>query len=149
MSRRPDERGCGDAGSVLLLVPAGLLVLLILGAIAVDSAVVFLAERDLSNRTAAVANDVASASTDDAAFYEGGGEVRLDPQAVAAYTDGVFGPGRLPRGYDRWSATSEVEGPRVTVTAEAEVRLVFAPAIPGVRRHASVRARSVATARGG
>ncbi len=149
MRRWRAGRSSRDTGSVLLLVPAGLLVLLVLGAIAVDSAVVFLAERDLSNRTAAVANDVAAASTDDAAFYLHGGEVRLDPEAVSAYTAGVFGPARLPGGYDGWSATAEVDGARVTVTAQAQVHLVFAPAIPGVRRRASVRARAVATARGG
>ncbi|HEX2849573.1 MAG TPA: hypothetical protein VHN98_03435 [Acidimicrobiales bacterium] len=138
-----------DDGSVLMLVPAAVLVLLILGAIAVDSAVVFLAERDLSNRTAAAANDIAGSAADEASFYRGGGEIRLDPPTADAYAARVFSEARRPQGYDDWRGAASVAGRQVTVTAEATVRLVFAPAIPGVSRTTTVQARSVATARGG
>ena len=74
-----------DEGSALMLVPAGVLVLLVLGAIAIDSAVVALAQRELSDRTAAVANDVAGAGASDASFYEAG-DVTLSQDAAAAYT---------------------------------------------------------------
>lgn len=138
-----------DKGSVLMLVPAAVLVLVVLGAIAVDSAVVFLAQRDLANRTAAVANDVAGAATSDPSFY-GEGRVVIDARSARSYVDAAFAPSLRPAGYERWSPSLRLLGDRtVEVSAVAEVRYVFAGAIPGVRHTATVSARSVATARGG
>ena len=134
---------------MLLLVPAAVLVLLVLGAISVDSAVVFLAERDLSNRTAAAANDIAGATVADRDFYQGRGAIVLDSGTAEALTARLFSDARRPHGYEEWSATVATSGREVTVTARATVRLVFAPAIPGTRRTVEVGARSVATARGG
>ncbi len=139
----------GDDGSVLMLVPAGLLVLFILGAIAVDSAVVFLAARDLSNRTAAVANDAAAAAIDDAAFYETNGTVTLDPRRAETYVALAFDDERRPAGYRSWDGQAVTSGRFVTVVAAAEVDHIFARAIPGVARSTTVRARSVASVRGG
>src|SRR2546430_10938029 len=57
-----------ERGSVIMLVPAAVLVLVILAAIAVDSAIVMLASRDVNNRAAAASNDIASIAIDDDAF---------------------------------------------------------------------------------
>lgn len=138
-----------DRGSVLMLVPAAVLVLLILGGVAVDSAVVFMAERDLANRTAAAANDVAAAAISDTGFYRGGGQIVLDADRAVAYVDLAFSPANMPAGYQDWSAGVTTSGQQVVVEASAEVRHVFAPAIPGVRRSTTVVARSTATAVGG
>lgn len=135
-----------DHGSVLMLVPAGILVLLLLAAIAIDGSVVWLAQRDLSSRTAGVAADIAGAAVDDRAFY-GGGEILLRDDAADAYTALVFAPEAMPKGYDSWSAGAAVDGRSVTVTARAEVRYVFASAIPGLRRTTEVSARATAEAR--
>jgi hypothetical protein len=132
-----------------MLVPAGILVLLVLGAIAVDSAVVFLAQRDLANRTAAAANDIAAAAVNDAAFYEQGGTIELRSAPAEAFTRLAFSPDRRPHGFDGWSADVDTNGRSVTVHATAEVRLVFAPAVPGVDRTTTVEARSTAVAVGG
>jgi hypothetical protein len=134
-----------------MLVPAAVLVLLILGAICVDSAVVFFAERDLANRTAAVASDVASATVDDASFYgsAAGAPLVLDESKAEAYARLAFAPDRTPAGYDRWSGEATTDGRTVTVVATAQVRYVFAKAIPGAPDTATVEARSVATAHGG
>ena len=138
-----------ERGSVLMLMPAAVLVLLVLGAIAVDSAVVFLAQRDLANRTAAAANDIAGAATSDATFY-GEGRVVVDAGEARRYVAAAFAPALRPEGYASWSPELRVVGDRtVEVSATAEVRYVFATAIPGVRHTATVTARSVATARGG
>jgi Flp pilus assembly protein TadG len=139
----------GERGSVMMLVPAAVLVLLVLGSIAVDSAVVLLAQRDLSNRTAAAANDIAGFAVDEAAFYRGTGDITLDQQRAGAFTDLAFSPDRRPAGVDAWQASAATDGRTVVVTATATVRYIFAPAIPGVARTATVTARSVATARGG
>ena len=66
-----------DRGSVLLLFPAGVLVVLLLGAIAVDASIAFLGQREIANAVAAAANDAATASLSDAAFY-GSGDIALD-----------------------------------------------------------------------
>ncbi|HEX7166536.1 MAG TPA: hypothetical protein VF230_06115 [Acidimicrobiales bacterium] len=138
-----------ERGSVLMLVPAAVLVLLVLAAIAIDSAVIFLASRDLSNRTAAVANDVAGAAVSDASFYGGAGVV-LDGDAARRYAATAFAAPSKPEGYVAWAGEATVVGDRtVEVVAWAEVRHVFAGAIPGVDGVTRVEARSVATARGG
>ena len=135
-----------ERGSVLMLVPAAVLVLLVLGAICVDSAIVFLAQRDLANRTAAAANDIAGFAVSDAAFYDAGGAVALDDGRADAFVRLSFDPGRLPGGFASWSADAEVAGDSVTVAAEAEVRSLFAAAVPGGPETTTVRARSVARA---
>ena len=143
MTRR---RG-GEDGSVLMLVPAAVLVLLILGAICVDSAVVFLAQRDLANRTAAAANDIAGFAVSDAAFYERSGAVDLDDARADAFVGLAFPADRPPGGFASWTADADAAGEQVTVVATAEVRAIFAKAIPGAADTTTVRARSVATAR--
>jgi hypothetical protein len=133
-----------------MLVPAAVLVLLVLGAICVDSAVVFFAERDLANRSAAVASDIANATVSDAAFYESeDGALVLDDARARAYAHLAFAPDRVPGGYESWSGEAEADGRTVTVVATARVRYVFAKAIPGAPDAATVESRSVATAHGG
>jgi Flp pilus assembly protein TadG len=141
--RRRDERG-----SVLMLVPAGILVLLILAAIAIDSAIVLTAQRDLANRAAAAANDIAAGAVSDDGFY-GQGTIALDQPRADAYVALAFDPDHPSAGFDDWSAFAETDGRRVTVVARARVHYLFAPAIPGVSETTEVVARSTATARGG
>lgn len=141
-----------ERGSVLMLMPAAVLILVILGAIAVDSAVVFLAERELVNATAAAANDAAAAAVSDSAFY-GSGEVVIDPavaEQVAAEALRLRLPEGGPAGAIALTGDPEVlvAGRQVCVTARATVRHIFARAIPGVAREAHVSARSTATAAG-
>lgn len=134
-----------EGGSVLMLVPAAVLVLLVLGAICVDAAVVFLAQRDLANRTAAAANDIAGFAVSDAAFYERAGGVALDDPRADAFVRLAFPADRPPGGFASWRADADAAGERVVVAAEAEVRSIFAKAIPGAPDTTTVRVRSVAT----
>ena len=136
-----------------MLMPAAVLILVILGAIAVDFAVVFLAQRELSSATAAAANDAAGAAISDSSFYEGGGQIvidRLEAERVAREAlrlrmpeDGQVGAIRLVE-----DAEVQVAGRQVCVSARATVRYVFARAIPGVRHETELRARSTASAVG-
>jgi hypothetical protein len=132
-----------------MLAPAAVLVLVLLGAICVDSAVIVLAQRDLSNRTAAIANDAAALAVSDAAFYERTGSVALDESKADALVAVSFADDRRSGGFRSWAAEASVDGREVTVVATAEVGLIFASAIPGVAATTTVRARSVATATGG
>lgn len=139
-----------DRGSVLMLVPAAVLVLVVLGAIAIDSAIVVLAQRDLSNRTAAAANDAAGFAVSEEGFYRTTHRtVELDEARAAAFVELTFSDERRPPNYEAWSGRVVTDGPQVVVEATARVRYLFAPAIPGAARAATVTARSTATARGG
>ena len=60
-----------------MLMPAAVLVLVVLGAIAVDFSIAFLGERELANAASAAANDAAAAAVDQMVFRTTG-QVVLD-----------------------------------------------------------------------
>ncbi|HWG73530.1 MAG TPA: hypothetical protein VG184_05705 [Acidimicrobiales bacterium] len=133
-----------ERGSALVLVPAGFLVLVMLAAMAVDSAVAFLGQRQLADALAAAANDAASAAIADPSFYASGAVV-IDPvradqvvcQTVAAQSDGDLHHVVL---------AVAVAGAAVGVRGDAEVDEVFGRALPGLhQRHVSALAVAVAS----
>ena len=129
---------------MLLLVPAGVLVLVILGALAVDAALAFLGQRALTDAAAAAANDVAAAALSDAAFYRDG-RVALDrAAAVRLAADTVARQGL--RGVEVTDRAVEVVGPQVCVRLTGRVRYLFSPLVPGADRSAVVHGRAIATA---
>lgn len=132
-----------------MLMPAAVLVLLVLAAIAVDTAIAFLGERELSDITAAAANDAAVGALREEAFYRCG-ELSIDPERAVAIARTVTST----RGSDAVTVTSltaQVAAagavPTVEVRAAGTVRLIFSPALPGARQVRSVSASSVAEAR--
>lgn len=135
-----------DRGTVLMLMPAAVLIIIVLGAFAVDATVVFLAEREVANLSAGIANDIAGAALDNRAFYERG-TVQIDPDraaevrqlAVNAYT-----PQYLE---DVTVDALDVEGAQVTVTVSATAPYIFSAALPRAPDAAPVSATSSATAR--
>ena len=133
-----------ERGSVLLLVPAAVLVLVVLGSIAVDASVVFLGQRELAGAVAAAANDAAGAAFAEAPFYDSG-QVELDlPRArdVAAASLAA----RAPRGIEITGPPEVfVSGNQLCVRATGVVRKVLAPAVPGASRQTVVHAQSTAT----
>ncbi len=140
-------RSSRERGSVLLLVPAAVLVLVVLGAIAVDAAVVFLGQRELGSAVAAAANDAAAAAFADTPFYEGG-LVNIDlERARQVASDSVSA--RAPRGLELVGSPEVViVGRQLCVRATAVVRRIFAPGVPGVARDAVITAESTATLAG-
>lgn len=121
--------GRGERGSVLALVPAGFLVLVVLGALAVDSAVAYSGQQQLHDALAAAANDAVGASVDDRSFY-GTGRLVLDPalveRTVCATVEAQAGSGL--HGVHLYVA---VAGDRVRVSGSASVDAVFGRALPG------------------
>lgn len=117
-----------------MLMPVAVLIVVILGAIAVDRAVIFGAQRDLVATAQAAANDGVAAGVDVGALRSGtAGAIdrsRLDRavRAAAAQADGAVAV--------RWS----LEGQTLVVVLEREVSLIFGPAVPGVSGRQSVRA---------
>jgi hypothetical protein len=122
---------------VLLLFPAAVLVVVVLAAIAVDSAIVFLGQREVANAVSAAANDAAGEGVGNRAFYQGG-RVDLDPatvrqvavdQVVAALDGDRFSG--LQVDVDVTSGSSAGCPPVVRVRARASVSSLFAAALPG------------------
>lgn len=129
-------------------MPAAVLVMMILGAIAVDSARLFLAQRELGDAAAAAANDVATAALDEGSFYRSGGELRIDPVRAGQVAAAAV-VARSPAG-SAWDGPDvQVGGRQVCVTLRATVRPLFARAIPGAGSDRTVTARASATAAGG
>ncbi|MFP5376927.1 MAG: hypothetical protein ACLGIO_09130 [Acidimicrobiia bacterium] len=144
---RPRAGARADAGSVLMLVPAGVLVLFVLGAIAVDAAIGFLAQRELSATAAAVANDAATVALAEDRFYadDAAGRLEVDEGAAAE----VVRRGlelRAPRGVHDVSWSVRAAGDQVCVTLTGRVPYLFSRIVPGAPQHAAVRGRAVATA---
>jgi Flp pilus assembly protein TadG len=122
------------------------LVLMVLGAIAVDFSIAFLGERELAGATAAAANDTAARALSNPAFYNDG-VIALD-EAVAR--DIATAAVRRSLAADRYrdlrvTVTVPADGRTVIVTASAEVDYVFAHALPGAPDRARVEAMSTAS----
>ncbi|MBW3580670.1 MAG: hypothetical protein KY431_06500, partial [Actinobacteria bacterium] len=113
-----ERRGLGaEHASVLVLMPTAVLIFLVLGALAVDAAAVFLAQRQLANAAVAAANDAVAAAVDVDSFYSVG-QVRLLPTEAQRIADETV----LRLGLDRLSEirpVASVRGPVVEVTITA------------------------------
>lgn len=107
-----------DRGSVLMLMPAGVLVMLLLGAIAFDLSLVYLRQRQASAVAVDVANDVASLAVDEAVL-RADGRFELDPVRADEIGRALVASSDL---------AEEVVEVEVTVVAPAtvEVRVVLA-----------------------
>jgi hypothetical protein len=112
----------------MMLVPAGFLILLLLAAIAVDSAGAYLGQRQLTDALAAAANDAATAGLDNRAYYATGAIV-LDPAASAlavCHSLAAQGVGDL----HQLRVDIGVSGSSIEVRGTAEVDAVFGRLIP-------------------
>lgn len=146
---RPDRQ----QGSTLLLFPAALLIMVALAAITVDTAIAFMAQRQLANATAAAANDAASRALSDRAFYQGD-SIELLPSAVETVAmDRVHQLIDEAR-HHGLVVTAAASPPAaagcswtVTVTASSSVDELFGRAMPGSSGQVAVRAESTASPR--
>jgi hypothetical protein len=121
-----------------MLMPAAVLVVVILGGIAVDSAVVFTAQRELVSAAQAAANDAVAYGIDESAFRAGRGYISDPARVELAVTHALALRGLNAR--HRWYR----QGNRIVVELEEDVAPVFARAIPVARRRTVVRARATA-----
>jgi hypothetical protein len=133
-------------GSVLILVPATVLVLLVLGVIAVDSSVAYLARRQLADFTAGAADRAAATALDRPAFYRSG-QVRIDPGGAQLVVAAAEAAARRD-GLDLTAVNVTVgpAGHSVTVSASATARAVFGLAVGGQGRF-TVRASTTTAVR--
>jgi len=116
--------GDDERGSTLLLFPAGVLVLLVLAAIAVDLSALHLARREL-HRAASVAADDAASMIDRDATHRTGHTV-LDPEAAERVVRFELGTTRLPgRLVGRPDVRVDVAAATVEVTVSMELDPTF------------------------
>ena len=122
------SRGCkpDDGGSVLMLMPAAVLIIIVLGALALDRAIVFGEQRELVQAAQAAANDAVAAGIDIDSIRSGSGLVhdtrRID--AAVALTVAHLDEGNT-------TATWAIDGDVLRVRLERTVNLVFSGAVPG------------------
>jgi hypothetical protein len=127
-----------------MLMPAGVLIVLLLGAISFDLSVVFLRQRQASSLAADVANDLASVALDVPTF-RASGVFELDPVRADSVGRALLDASDLAE--DITSATITVAGPdTVTVRVTMAVDYVFAKAIPGAADGTTVTASATAVA---
>jgi Flp pilus assembly protein TadG len=138
-----DERR-RNRGSVLLMVPAGFLVLMILAAITFDFAHLYLAQRQLADVAEAAANDAAAFGVDQQALRDGRG-VRLRADLVEEAVRRAIAAHRSEVDVVRWDV-QPVSPIAVRVTLDANVGYVFAKAVPGGPSSAVVHAAATASA---
>ncbi|MGI8574515.1 MAG: hypothetical protein ACR2MA_04065 [Egibacteraceae bacterium] len=148
MSRSAEDGWDRERGSALMLVPATVLILIVLAALAVDAAIVFSGERRIADAAAAAANDAAVAALSGAAFQRCG-RLRIDPSAAAAvaresFTLSADGLEATPSVTVRPGPTGEAV--EVGVSAQGTVETIFSPALPGGVSVRTVDATAVVTA---
>lgn len=138
LTRRPER------GSVLMLMPAGVLIVLTLAAIAVDLSLVFLRQRQASASAADIANDLATAALD-VDELRASGTYRIDAARARELGGRLAEDGTI--GDHLVEVDVEVLGDHeVRVTIVLEVDYIFAKAIPGADDGTEVRATAVARA---
>lgn len=143
-------RGPVERGSVLLLMPAAVLVVMVLASIAVDFTIAFLGEREAASLAAAAANDAVTAALDDERFRAGDG-IHLDEDRARRVALATLAASSTELDdVDVDVEVGELAGePSVTVTVRGTIGYVFAPALPGAPTEAAVEATATAVARTG
>lgn len=135
-----------DRGSVLVLMPAGVLVVLILASLAVDMSVVHLRKRQALDLAASAANDAATGGADAADLRSG--TFRLDAATARQVVLRTVAASELaPDLAAEPVVTVSATGVEVTLAVEADY--VFAGAIPGGPDGVVVTATAAASAASG
>lgn len=140
---RSDERG-----SVLALMPAAVLIFVVLGALAVDASMSFLAERQVSNLAASVANDAATQGVDVLHYYATG-EIVIDPARVREVADAAVARSGLGHLDDITIETDVVGVDVVVVRVHAVTRSMFSRVLPEGLEERTVAASAEASAERG
>lgn len=125
-----DRRASGDRGSVLMLMPAAVLVVLLLGAIAIDSAIVYLGQRQAHDIAFDAANDAAGAGLDLEALRSRGDVVYDEDRVRAIAARAVEAAGI----HDLELVSATIDGDGVVVTVRRTVRHLFTQALGGGAR---------------
>lgn len=134
------DRSGADRGSALLLMPVAILIVFLLGAISVDAAVRFQAQREAVADAQAIAHDAVSAVAPEA--------LRAGRRPTVASLDASTVDRRVAqdvqarglRGSVRWEVVDGV----ITVTVTREAVLLFSAVAPGGHRSSTVQGTATA-----
>ena len=118
-------RRARDTGSVLMLMPAAVLIVLLLGAIAVDSAIVYLGQRQAYDVAFDAANDAAGAGFD-LEEARTSGDIVYDPDRVQAIAEEAVAAAGIA---DLELVAARADGAGVVVTVRRTVRHLFVQAL--------------------
>jgi hypothetical protein len=151
LTARSPRRLRGDDGSSLMLMPAAVLIVIVLGALAADLSNVHNAKRSLIGVANSVANDAVTYGVDvDALRLGNGSAYPLTATRVRAAIDRSLEVHQSPTrryalvGYQIDQATRAV-----SVTLTDRVEYIFAKAIPGTGDYVQIDATGTAVAEGG
>lgn len=129
-----------------MLVPAGLLVLMLLAALSVDSAVSYLGQQQLHDALSAAANDSVTAGLNKSDFYQHG-RVVLDPSLVGQVVCASIQAQNVS-GLNDVRVSMQVGQESIRLVGHAEVTAVFGRSIPGYG-HRAVSSSASATVTNG
>ncbi len=135
-----------EQGSALFLVPAAVLVLAVLGAIAVNAGAAFLAQHELAI-DAQTAAENATGQLAASAFYHRGALV-VDRATATRVAEASIGAQSLSGVRLDGPVRVTVRGAQVCVSLTGKVPVIFGARLPGVTRWIAVSAHSTATAAG-
>ena len=135
--------GTSEHGSVLMLMPAAVLIVIVLAAMTVDMSIVHLAEREAAAAADAAANDAVTWGLDETTLYQDG-EYRLDAGRVRESVNRSLAAHEISGRLSSVSVSNDIDS--VSVNVEIEVDYVFARALPGAADGTTVSASSTATA---
>ena len=127
-----------DRGSVLFLFPAAFLIVLVLGAIAIDSGAAFLRQRELAAAADAAANDAITLAVRDSLAV--GSEPVIDQAAADAAVRASLDRRGILHELSAPPVVTVVAPDRIEVHVEAVADYVIAPALPGGRDGTPVQA---------
>lgn len=139
---RSSRRERGDRGSALMLMPAAVLVMVVLGSLVVDFSLVGVRQRELQNAAAAAANDAATAALDRDALRAG--ELVLDRDRAREVVAASFAA-RQTRVEGEPAIEIDPATRSVTVHVRAAHEYVFAKGVPGAPHRFTVTATATAT----
>jgi Flp pilus assembly protein TadG len=123
------EKAVRDRGSVLILMPAAVFIVMVLSAIAVDLSLVHLGEREAAAAASAAANDAATGAIDDTDLYDNGAYA-IDPVRADQIARRSIAAQELTGSLDRLTVSVSPDRTSVTVTVDLRVDYIFARTLP-------------------
>lgn len=133
-----------DGGSALMLMPAAILIVFVLGAIAVDLTAIRVGQRDLQAALTDAANDAVTGALDESLLRAGLG-YHVDESTAQAIAIEVLATKGALRDLAAGPDVRVASDGSVTITASRRVLHVFGQAIPGVPRDETVHATATAS----
>jgi len=144
VASEPTSTGRREAGNTLILFPTAVLVVIVLAAIAVDAAAVFLGQRRLADLAAGLATD-AIAAVDEEAFYTRG-DVEIVRSRVDLRRDEVLASVADDASLSGVACAVDAGLEGATVSCTGRARPIFGRALPSGVSWYDVRATETARA---